>query len=471
MRLRALLRHPGWWAVGVFVLCALVYLPTTDTRQIHNDAYSATLEAWRIAAAHTPWFDGFDFKAMDPRVINPVAVQQWIDPNQAHHLVSFRSPGAVIASIPAYWLRGGGTAPHDYSTSPGNITAALLTAAAMALLFAALRRRAGLRISLAAILVVAFATPMWSVSANWLFTHSITVVGIAGMAWAADRDRWWLVGLFGGIGLWGRLHVVVIVAILGLGVALVRRDWRIAAKVAVPSAALLALASLWSHWLYQSWVPTGGYGSQPAGYLTSGYVGPKDFGTGLFAKVMNQLGLWIAPDRGLFVWTPVILLLLPALVRSWRTLPDWSRVLLLGGLAYSLVQGQIDTFTGGDGFWGYRLMLEMLVCSTPALTFSAPAIGAWVRPVLPWVVSIMFVAIATGAVDPLVPAGPGRVAGPWLPQKDVWHQNTWVHLLLQEDPLAWTFLFGAVVLGYYLPKVWRRTERSTPTVSTDTVPA
>ncbi len=61
-----------------------------------------------------------------------------------------------------------------------------------------------------------------------MWTHPVTLLGIGGMAWAASRDRWWLVGLFGGVALWGRLHTALIVAILGLAVAVARRRPRIA---------------------------------------------------------------------------------------------------------------------------------------------------------------------------------------------------------------------------------------------------
>lgn len=469
MRLRDLARQPGWWTVGVFLLCAIIYLPTTDGTQIHDDAYSASLESWRIAVTHRPWLDGFDFNAM-ARVINPAAVQAFVHANPASHLVAFRSPGVVLASIPAYWLHGGGTSPADYSTAPGNVTAALLTAAAMALLFAAVRRRIGVRVALATVLILAFATPMWSVSANWIFTHAITVFGIAGMAWAADRDRWWLVGLFGGIGLLGRLHVAITVAVVGIGVAIWRRDWRVAYRTGIPSAALLGLGSLWSRWLYGSWVPSGGYGAGPAHRLVSGTVGDGPaIGHGVASRLTNQLGLWVAPDRGLLIWTPAILLLLPALVRSWRKLPDWSRVLLCGGVAYALVQGQIDGFTGGDGFWGYRLMLEPLTCAVPALAFSAKAMGTGARRVLPWLAGVMLAAIAVGAIDPLNLTPSGLATGPWLSRQAAWHNNAFVNLLVHADPGAWVLLFASLAIGYYAPKVWRIGQRKgavTPVRST-----
>ena len=87
-------------------------------------------------------------------------------------------------------------------------------------------------------------------------------------------------------------------------------------------------------------------------------------------SLVNQLGIWVAPDRGVLVWSPVALLLLPARARSWRDIPDWSRSLLVGGLVYTVVGAAIATFTGGDGFYGYRYGLEL-----PGLCHAAFAIS------------------------------------------------------------------------------------------------
>ena len=112
---------------------------------------------------------------------------------------------------------------------------------------------------------------------------------------------------------------------------------------------------------------------------------------------MNHLGFWVSPDRGLFVWTPVVLLLLPALVRSWRSLPDWSRALAMGGLAYTLVQLTFNRFSGGDIFYGYRLGLELLAAVTPALALSSPALGSLGRRLVGPVLGLQLFVIFLGA--------------------------------------------------------------------------
>ena len=172
--------------------------------------------------------------------------------------------------------------------------------------------------------------------------------------------------MFGGIAVLGRLHVVVIVAVLGLFVGWARRDPRIVLRVGVGSAAFVVVLCAWNHWVYGTWSPTAAYETS----MFAEYARNKGL-----ELAPNQLGTWFAPDRGLFVWTPVLLVLAPALVRNWKNLPDWSRALVFGGLAYSVLQCFLDDYDGGFGFYGYRLGLEMLACLTPAVALSAPHCG------------------------------------------------------------------------------------------------
>src|SRR5262249_54485079 len=157
---------------------------------------------------------------------------------------------------------------------------------------------------------------------------------------------------FGGVALWGRIHCAIIVAVLGLYVSWRRRDPRIAVQVGATSMASLALMSVWTRAMYGQWNPTSFY---DAGYF-------DDYAATQKIDVVNQLGFWIPPDRGILVFTPLLVVLLPALVRGWRELPDWSRALVWGGLAYTLVQGAFNAFQGGDIFFGYRYGLEFLAC-------------------------------------------------------------------------------------------------------------
>jgi len=424
-----LARSVGAGVIGpllVFAAALTIYLPTASTDQIHVDVASSALGGFQIATTGEPWLDGEDLSDF------PVTfgVPLWTGEAANGHTVVMRSPGPVIAAIPGYYLADSAPGLSHFEIAPQALTAAVLAALTVALTFLALRSL-GNRRAAAVVAVLGLTTPLWSVDADQLWAHTITTLGLAGMAWSASKERWWLAGIFGGIGLWGRLHVALIVALLGLGLAIWRRRPAIALKVGLPSAAFLGLASLWGHWMYGGWSPAGGYAVTA---IASTATEPGGNGTGV--GFTNQLGLWFALDRGVLIWTPLILVLLPALVRSWRSIPDWSRLLLVGGLAYMLVQGRLNPFHGGDGFWGYRLGLEFLICATPALAFASTALGRWERVIIPPLVGAQFAAISIGAIS-------GRL---YLTTDQMWSHNSFVEAL-NARPGTWVWLILSVGAG------------------------
>jgi alpha-1,2-mannosyltransferase len=420
---------------GVVVVVFLVCAPTTSREHVNDDIYSAGLGSWRIAATGSPWMEGVATE--DIGIAR--AHDAFVGPAANGHDVVHRSPGVVAAGVPAHWLAGTGPAPEDFTLTPGALTAALLVALCAGLFYLTVSTRLGQAASLLATAAFTFATPMWSVAANGLWTHTVTTLGITGMAWASVTRRWWLVGIFGGIGLWGRLHVALIVAVVGVGVALSRRRPGIAVAVGATSGAMLCLACAWSYWIYGTWRPSGGYSAE-------GYVDAVASGglSRLTANLGNELALWVSLDRGILVWTPVLLLLLPALVRGWSDLPDWSRWLLLGGIAYTLVQGQLNAFHGGDGFYGYRHGLEFLAAAAPAFVLSAQRAGSVARALLGPVLAVQVAAITVGAVS----------EGFYVRREDAWSQNGF-WLALTHVPEVWVWLAIMLTVGMLGSMVWR----------------
>ncbi len=414
----------------LFCVSFLVYAATASRGLVSLDVRTAYIASWRIASSGVPWIEGLVLPEIDTHPFREVWVLEAVN----GHTVIGRSPGVVASGLPSYWLFGSA----GPTNTPGALTAALLTAAAVTLMFLALRVHLPQRHALLCAAVFGFATPVWSIAANGLWPHTLTVLGIAGMAWAAARDRWWLVGLFGGVVVWGRLHAAVIVAILGLLVGVRRRQPGIVVKVATISVASLVPMSLWTRWMYGDWNPMASYDTT----VFTGYAQENRF------SVVNHLGFWVSPDRGLFVWTPVLLLLLPALVRSWRTLPDWSRALALGGLAYTLVQLTFNRFSGGDGFYGYRLGLELLAAVTPAFALSSPALGGVARRLVGPVLGLqLFVVFLGASIDAF-----------FVGADDVWTHNAFVNALVGAPavvaPLAVLSVFG----GWLAQRAWQRSE-------------
>jgi hypothetical protein len=444
----------------LFVGVALVYLLTISSNP-SPDVYSADFAAGHIARTGDPVPDISDFPALDDNIIRETWIVETADGREAVG----RAPGVIAASVPAYWLLG----PDGVTAIPGGIAAALLTAGTVTLLFFTLQRRIRTRHALLASLLFGLTTPVWSVAADGMWPHTLTCFGIIGMAWAADQPPkrargadgdseaagqseashcergqsaqwWWLVGLFGGVALWGRLHAALLCSVVAVAVALVRRQPAIVARVGIVSGAMLGLMSLWTHWMYGTWDPSSGY---RAGDFTGNAVSNA-------ADIGNFLGFWIAPDRGLLVWTPLIVVLAPALVRGWKELPDWSRALLWAGVAYLLVQGLLVRFSGGDQFYGYRTSLELLACATPALALSAHHMGRLARRAFVPVAVLQLVMITPGAV----------VDGFYLKVAHVWHRNAFVWGPL-DRPLLWGLLVAAALGAAALFTLgWNRTDKA-----------
>ena len=176
----------------------------------------------------------------------------------------------------------------------------------------------------------------------------------------------------------------------------------------------LLLVAVWTKWVYGSWNPT------------------KLYGAGSFAEVdkslldiPNQLGMWISPDRGILVFTPLLLVLLPALVRAWGTLPLWTRTLLVAGLTYTLLQGAMIGFTGGDPIYGYRYGLEFLACATPAFALAASHARGTERRLIGPVVGLQLVVILLGSI----------AEGVALNYKMAWSANAFVRAMHYEPGL------------------------------------
>jgi hypothetical protein len=97
----------------------------------------------------------------------------------------------------------------------------------------------------------------------------------------------------------------------------------------------------------------------------------------------------------------------------------------------------MNTFTGGDGFYGYRYGLEFLACSTPALALSRQEMGRLERVLLGPLVALQAFAFLLGAFyDNL-----------HLSQTVAWRQNAFVHTLDHIGPAGWVVAILVAVAG------------------------
>lgn len=423
------------------LFCALagLYALTTNPEP-SPDAWTADFAGRHIALTGDPVPDISDFPLLDRNIIRETWIVETADGREAVG----RAPGVIAAVVPAYAL----ARPAAVDPLPGALTAALVSAAAVTLFFLLLRERIGTRRALVAALLLGVATPVWSVCADAMWPHTLTTLGIVGTAWAADRGRWWLVGLLGGVVLWGRLHAALVCAVVGLGLAWSRRRPGIAWRVGLASGAALALVSVWTRWMYGSWDPTSGYRAGDFTAAASGYA----------LDPVNHLGFLVSADRGLLWWCPLLLVLGPTAWRRRHELPDWSRWLAAGGATYTLSQAVLNRFSGGDHFYGYRTSLELVVSLAPALALASPHLSERARRWFVPVAALQVVVVAAGAVSDDM----------YVPVRDVWWRNAFVDALVLRPtellPLVAVTMACvlAVVRLLHAPVVVRRLDREEP---------
>lgn len=407
-------------AFAIFALTAARTITTVDVE-------SVDVGAWTLATTGHPWID--DVRA-DQLPAKPPRSALWTTTNVGNgHEVVARSIGAVLIGVPAYVVGDRLFPPADdqLPVRPGGVTAALLAAVALLLLIRSVAGLASGRAVAGAALAFAFTTPFWSVVGHDLWPHALTVLGVAGMAMAGRSRRWWLCGVFGGIGVLGRLHFAFLVATFGLLLAWRHRDPALAVRVAGGSLPFVALSSVLGRLLYGSWNPNAGY---RMGDL-SGWAQSQDVGDRLSALV----GIFVSPGVGIFVWTPALLVVLPAVARSWRQLPAWATALLAGAVVYLAVQLWLNPFDGGIGFWGYRVTIELVVAAFPVVVLSLGRLGPRARALIPPLVGAQLGIIALGAV-----------AGLGIVDDDAWHTSA----VLSAFQIAPAVVLGAVAGGIAL---------------------
>jgi hypothetical protein len=406
---------------------AIYALTASWARAWNSDVEASIIPALQIARTGLPWLEGSPWESGSPFFYEA-----------GDHVVSNRQIGIIMLAVPFYAVLG---APE--AVWPSTLAVVTATAGTVTMLHLALRRVVRPSAALAATVVFAVGTPTWTVSADGLWSHTVTQLTIAAAAVAAARDRWWLVGAALGAGILARPHLAVVPLVLGLGIAWSRRSPRVAVAVGVPAACGLALLLLLNRWIYDRWTVTG-YGSYPTDNLVEGVGGQWHFLT-------NVAGFLIAPDRGLFVWTPLALVLLPAVWRVRSSAPVWTVWLALGGVAYTVIQLRINLFHGVDAFFGYRHGLELVACAVPLYAVAWASVTSRVlRAVTAALAVLQAAAMLIGAVSP----------GGFLHVAQVWRDNS-IAFMLREEPLVMGLFSLVAVTGAAAFGVW--TYGRTPT--------
>ena len=336
----------------VVILGAYLATATYSVYQV-NDTKVTAVSAWSLGTQGTlaiPSEWGEDLR--------------WTYEGRDGRLYSNRFPGAIFWGAGFYAVaevvvpRGEVSHPDLVNFGPAGIASATAAALASALIYPVFRRLADRRLALSAAVVFAFGTGTWSVSANALWTHGpgqlALVLGMLALSAGFHAPA----GVAFGASILCRPHLAVAPAVAGIWAGIRRRSLRPVLTIGVLSGLGLLAMSIYSQVLFGTWLPV----TAGRSYALEGVVatGAENFGTRTIHMLVN-------PARGLLIYTPVLLLLLPGIARGWRAAPAWVRSSAIGGVLYLVVQLRANTWHGGADYFGNRLALETLTLAAPLL--------------------------------------------------------------------------------------------------------
>ena len=329
--------------LAVFATTAVIYLVTCHRGPVVSiDTAAANAPSWWFVHHGTFFLDGYHTK-------NP-----WFF-DAGGHLVSNRMGGAILFGLPLQALFAG---VHASANAVGALTAALASAAAIANLSLVFRRLgASLGLALAASACLALGTGMWTVSSAELWTHTANCFWLSCALLALTRNRTLLAGLLIAPVIPTRPHLVVVIAVIGLWLAIKRRSWVTLTNFAVPAFVSLVALLAWNDHIYGT-VTIGG-----------GYAGREDALTGsdgaVWTFVRDVAGTLGSPLRGVLLYSPIIIVAVLCIPAGWRRAPDWARAALVGGVLYEVIQLRLNRFSGGTLFYSNRLVLELFLLASP----------------------------------------------------------------------------------------------------------
>ena len=272
-------------------------------------------------------------------------------------LFSDRFPGAIFFLVPGYWLADL-FGVHEFSTTPGVLSAASFAAATVGIMSVVFSRVLTTHQARIATLFFAFGTGTWTISGHAPWSHTIGqfFVALTLLALSCERDR--LAALTAGFLTLTRPVEAIAVVVLGATLAWLRKSWHYAiwfAMLVVPGVTLLFI---YNGLMFDHWGPSNGH--ELGGEIS---FSPTDL-------PVNVLGTLFSPARGLLFYYPFLFLVPFAFNAAWHAARDWERAAFLAGASGLLAQLALNRYSGGDAFFGNRLVIEPLTFAAPILARS-----------------------------------------------------------------------------------------------------
>jgi len=344
---------PLWIAIALFVALLAVYSVNFRLRG-SGDSLPTRLLPFSILGEGDVDLDEFTWERTAAG-----RLPYYVHARDAHiYSVSTLATAFVVTPlyvVPAWWLAANDVGYNDVRARVlivvmERCAAALLAALSTCLLFSALCRLTSWRWALALALVYALGTSTWSISSQALWPHALaqlTLVILCRILIDPRPSNAGLVvaGVAAALAVANRPQMFIFAA---LAFAFVCVRWRRRALVFAAAPALVGVALL-------------AYNRAVFSNVAGGYGGFQHFDGPLLTGLA---GLFVSPNRGLLVFTPIMAFGLWGAVQVWRTsAPPWLRWLTVG-VALHVIAHAAFTESWAGYTYGPRYMTDVL----PALT-------------------------------------------------------------------------------------------------------
>lgn len=269
-----------------------------------------------------------------------------------------------LYALPAWWLSRqhpqlaqGSFVLTTIIESMEKLSASLIAALSVGLLFLALRNYTSPGTSLIVTLVYAVTSNTWAISSQSLWRHGLTEFSFALFLWALSKNLDESSGPF-----WA-----------GFALAMAAANKPAYVLIVLPFAIYFARSHRRKVFLF--FAPLAVIGMVVLGYnfyffgrVLGAYpnpLGPVTFPGGPLTPIHipwwdGLAGLLVSPNRGLFIYTPWTMLALWGAVRVWKeNFQGWGRYLLPGMAAVYLVHARLGLWWGG-GCFGPRYLTDLL---------------------------------------------------------------------------------------------------------------
>jgi hypothetical protein len=361
---------------ALFVVLVAFAIYNANFRVIHTgDSVPARLMPFALLRDHTLYLDGWVKPYLNP---NGAAVY-YLAESRGHQMSSYPILLPLLITplyvAPAWWLARHkppipmeGLGGFVIINTMEKLSAALVAALSVGILYLALLRVVSVRASLILAALDAFGSTTWVISSQSLWRHGLSELALAGALWAlvrpaASRDYGFWVGL--ALAVAASNNVIYAIPALIFLVYFARSQRRHLWGYCLPLV-VLGIATIVYNWHFFHHL----LGPYPSA-LPASQV--RRFGRGPEVHLPwwgGAVGLLASPNRGLLIFIPWTLFSIWGAARAWkRNTLGWEAYLVPSALGIYLLHTEYGEWWGGVCF-GPRYLTDVL----PFLVFFLVAV-------------------------------------------------------------------------------------------------